>query len=116
MRYLLNFFEWMVQTIGITFSMYVVLYILRTRFSPFSWNALQLLVSASIFIVWLGIVAGLRYKRFGAWLSWLGVLLFMLTMHWVSGTWPSGWLFGILVLPGLFYIVCYHLKSSLQKP
>jgi hypothetical protein len=115
MRYLERFFEVMVQAIGVTFSIYVIIYIMLTRFNPFSFNAADLMVSLSISIVWTGIVAGLQYKRFGTWVSWLGVVLFMLTMYWVSGHWPSGWLLGVLALPGLLYIICHYFKSNLQK-
>jgi hypothetical protein len=116
MRYLYRFFELMVQAIGMTFSLYVIIYIIRTRFNPFSFNALELMVSTSISMIWIGIVVGLQYKRFGALLSWLGVLLFMLTLYWVSGSWPSGWLLVVLALPGSLYIASDRFKSRLQEP
>ena len=115
MRCLYSLFEMMVQATGVTFSAYVIIYIVETRFNPFSFNMLELMVSISISIVWIGIVAGLQNRRLGGWLSLSGVFFFVQAMYWVSGSWPSGWLFSVLTLPGLLYVVCDHFSRNLQR-
>ncbi len=66
---------------------------------PLEWALMAFMATACV-----GMIMAWRWEGWGGALSLLGIGAFHLTEWSVSGSWPGGWAFPILALPGSLFV------------
>jgi uncharacterized transporter YbjL len=115
MRYLLSILQPIAKIDGFVLSVLVVMYAVHIRYNPLSLNMLEFMFSISLFIVWIGLVIGLKHQRIGGWLNLFGIVFCYLIKFSVVGFLPDSWICAFLALPGLLHIICYNLEKRLLR-
>jgi hypothetical protein len=71
------------------------------------------LMMASFLVVFLGLILGWKREKLGGWLVVGGMVLFYLFDFAFSGTFPRGWFFPLIALPGLLFLwIGYTQKAT----
>jgi peptidoglycan/LPS O-acetylase OafA/YrhL len=72
-----------------------------------------LMVPFAIAIV--GLVVGWRWERLGGFMIVGGVALFYATHFLVASSWPRGWGFAALVVPGVFFLMASGFEACRSR-
>ena len=73
----------------------------------------EYLMMGLFIIVFLGLILGWKREKLGGWLVVSGMVLFYIVDFAFSGTFPRGWFFPMIALPGLLYFaIGYSQKET----
>lgn len=98
--------RWTARTIALLLFGLILLLLVGEGFNPLDLDATEAILSICLLIAWLGLVVLWRWEGLGGLMVVGGILGFCGAQLATSGRLPGGWVFPLLVVPGVLILLC----------
>ncbi len=77
----------------------------------FQFNQQELALMAPFWLAALGLIVGLRKEVLGGIITVVAIFCFYWLHHYISGSFPRGWAFAFIALPGVCFITTSYIGA-----
>ncbi len=100
--------RWVARALSLLVAGVIVLFFIGDGgLNPLKLTAREFVLMLFFFTTWLGLLLAWRWELVGGAMTVGGISLFYLFHLTATGHLPRGWAFGIIALPGLFFLLCW---------
>jgi hypothetical protein len=92
----------------------VLIYVGEGGFNPLKLSAVEAVQKVFFFTAVAGMVIAWRWEVIGGILATAGILLFFGTEFAVTGGFPKGWAFRLMLLPGIFFLLSALIRRQIS--
>jgi hypothetical protein len=107
--------RWIARLLSAFFVGAVILIFIGERFNPFKLSAVEVVQMVFFWTCCMGMLAAWRWELTGGCIATGAMVLFYITEYVVTGHFPHGLAFRLLLLPGILFILSGIIKTLRRK-
>jgi hypothetical protein len=107
--------RWTARILGILcLGLFLLFLVGEGGFNPFHLTMIELLMTLCLLIVLIGILVAWKKEGWGGAIMVGSIILFYLINFAGSRKFPGGWVFPVLLVPGVLFLICWFLTKVKQ--
>lgn len=107
--------RWIARLLSALFVGVVILIYIGEGFNPFKLSAVEAVQMIFFWTCCIGMLAAWRWELIGGCIATSAMILFYLTEYALTGAFPHGWAFRLMLVPGILFILGGTIRISRRK-